>query len=125
MSEPILNPANPGASSQVVLYDSTGSILFNVPGTLRRRSRFGRLLVAIWVDQPVTFYTRCLVGQDSTTWRVYNNAGAGDTVAANVLFLRDVVLLGEETQLYIATGAVPPTVWEVSVKAREGLGVAF
>lgn len=125
MSEPIQNPANPGASSQVVLYDSTGSALYNVVGSLRRRTRYSRLLVTIWVDQPVTFYCRALVAHDSTTWRIYNNGGGGDVVAADIFFSRDVVLLGEETQLYLATGATPPTVWEVSVKSRDGYAVAM
>lgn len=104
----------PGGSATVVLFDSTAD-----PGTgttLTRRRAYGpavRALVRIFMDQAATFFTADLtVG--SSTFRVYNGNGAGEPIAANTWFERDVLLTSDDHKIYVTT-VTGPAVWEVSL----------
>lgn len=123
----IAPPANPGASANSVLWNSTYGLLstpvYNVVGPYRRTfGHFKRALVTIFADQIVTLFAQALVS-GSTTWRTFNGSGSGEATTANVLFERDVYLMGDDAQLYIAT-TTAPTVWEVSVKLRGDAALA-
>jgi hypothetical protein len=116
-------PANPGNSGTAILFDSTymllGTPVLNTPGPYRGMARnLKRALVSIYVTaQNVTLIARTLAA-GSTSWRTYNGTGAGETVTASTYFERDVLLIGDDFQLYIANGATGPTVWEVGIKLR-------
>lgn len=105
----------PGGSATVILWDSTAD-----PGlgtTLARRRAYpkiARATVRIYCDQVVTFFADDLA-KISTTWRPYNNGGAGDATTINTWFERNVLFEGDDHRLRVVTGTVP-TVWEVSVK---------
>lgn len=123
----IAPPANPGASANVPLWNTTyglvGTPVYNVVGPYRRL--FGhpkRALVTILADQIVTLFAQTLAS-GSTTWRTFNGGGAGEATTANVLFERDIYLMGDDVQLYIAT-TTAPTVWEVSIKLRADAAIA-
>jgi outer membrane protein assembly factor BamB len=122
-------PANPGDSGTAILFDSTYSLLgtpvLNTQGPYRRACRsLKRAQVSIYITgQNATFIARTLAS-GSTSWRTYNGTGSGETVTASTFFERDVYLLGDDFQLYIANGATAPTVWEVSIKLRTEPGLA-
>lgn len=122
-------PLNPGASSSAILWDSTYGLLgtpgLNTQGPYRRMpwaNHWKRALVTIMADQIVTLFARTLAS-GSTTWRTFNGGGAGEATTANVLFERDVYLMGDDVQLYIAT-TTAPTLWEVSIKLRPSAELA-
>lgn len=123
-------PANPGASSSAILWDSTyglagGAPVLNTQGPYRRMpwaAHWKRALVTITADQVVTLFARSLAS-GSTTWRTYNGTGSGEATTANVFFERDIYLVGDDVQLYIAT-TTGPTVWEVSIKLRASAELA-
>lgn len=123
----IAPPANPGASANTPLWNTTygllGTPVYNVVGPYRRL--FGhnkRALVTIYADQIVTLFAQMLAA-GGTTWRTFNGSGSGEATAANVLFERDIYLMGDDVQLYIAT-TTAPTVWEVSLKLRSDAAIA-
>lgn len=123
----IAPPANPGASANTPLWNSTygllGTPVYNVVGPYRRL--FGhakRALVTIFADQIVTLFAQTLAS-GSTTWRTFNGSGAGQATTANVLSEWDIYLMGDDVQLYIAT-TTAPTVWEVSLKLRADAALA-
>jgi hypothetical protein len=123
----IAPPANPGASANTPIWNSTygllGTPVYNVVGPYRRLfGHFKRALVTIYADQIVTLFAQTLAA-GGTTWRTFNGGGAGEATTANVLFERDVYLMGDDVQLYIAT-TTAPTVWEVSLKMRADAALA-
>lgn len=116
--------ALPGASnSSVILWDSTAD-----PGkgtALARRRAFpnvSRATVRIYADQVVTLFAEDLV-VGSTTWRVYNNGGAGDATTINTWFEKNILFIGDDHRIRVAT-VTAPTVWEVSVKLWTDPGLA-
>lgn len=107
----------PAGSATVILWDSTAGASGT---TLVRRHGWPslrRVVVSIFTDQAATFFADCIT-PNSSTWRTFNNGGAGEAVAANVLFQRDVFLFGADHRIRVVTGTVP-TVWEVSVRITE------
>lgn len=108
----------PAASSNITLFDTTAG--HGTGTTLRTRRGYPkvrRAIVRVYTDQAATFFAQSLtVG--STTWRTYNGSGSGEAITANTLFERDVLFIGDDTLLYIATGT-QATVWEVSVRLVE------
>lgn len=123
-------PANPGLNGNAILWDSTyglagGTPVLNTQGPYRRMSwsaHWKRALVTIMADQIVTLFARTLAS-GSTTWRTFNGGGSGEATTANVLFERDIYLMGDDVQLYIAA-TTAPTVWEVSIKLRSSAELA-
>jgi hypothetical protein len=110
----------PIANATNTLFDTTAGI--GTGTTLKHRRKYAnvkRAVVRMYVDQPVTFLAQSLTA-NSTTWRTYNGSGAGETVAANTYFERDVLFVGDDTMLAATAGATPPTVWEVSVRLVQG-----
>jgi hypothetical protein len=125
----IAPPANPGNSGTAILFDSTymllGTPVLATPGPYRGMARWAkRATVTINVTaQNVTFFARTLAS-GSSSWRTYNGSGSGETVTAGTFFERDVLLIGDDVQLYIANGATAPTIWEVGIKLRSEPGLA-
>lgn len=119
----IAPPAVPAGNGTAILWDSTygllGTPVLATPGPYRRtfNRHFMRGQVTIFADQPVTFFCRALANS-STTWRAWNNGGAGEVAAASTYFQRDVYLQGDDSQLYILAGATPPTTWEITIRLR-------
>ena len=105
----------PGAGATVVLFDTTAN-----PGTgatlYIRRSMpdIKRAVVTIEMDQAATFFTSNLAAT-SSTFDVFNGGGAGEAIAANTFFARDVDFLGDDTKIYVVT-VNAPTIWRVTVK---------
>jgi hypothetical protein len=122
MMEKAINISNaaittpPLTVSTTVLWDSTAD-----PGTgvtlARRRAwpSICRATVRIYADQVVTLKANDL-SKNSTTWRTYNNSGAGDATTASTWFEKNILFVGDDHQITVTAGATPPTVWEVSVK---------
>lgn len=125
----IAPPAKPADAGTAILVDSTyfllGTPVLNTPGPYRGQMRWAkRATVTIYVTaQNVTFFARTLAA-GSTSWRVFNGSGSGETVTASTFFERDVLLMGDDWQLYILNGATAPTVWEVGIKLRDDAALA-
>lgn len=105
----------PAGATTVILWDSTADT--GTGTTLSKRRAYPlvkRALVRVFMDQGATFLAQDLA-KISTTWRTYNNNGAGDAIAANTWFEKDVLFTGDDHRLAITTGT-GPTVWEVSVR---------
>lgn len=103
---PLDAPANPGASADAILYDSTlTSDYQDAKG----------LTASLFFDQAVTLYVedKPRVGG---SWRVFNGtpAGTGQAITASTPTQVRVPFLGPNTRVRIRTGATPPTVWHVS-----------
>lgn len=117
-------PANPGASSQAVLLDSTFGLLSTptfastVSGSLRRAFfAYKRAIITAYIDQAATFYCQAAPNgavTGTTTWRTWNGGGSGEAITASTYFQRDVLLQADEQRVYIATATAPGT-WEVSI----------
>lgn len=122
MMETAINISNaaittaPGASATTVVWDSTAD-----PGTgvtlARRRAwpSICRATVRIYADQVVTMKAQDLT-KGSSTWRTYNNSGAGDATTINTWFEKNVLFVGDDHQITVTAGGTPPTVWECSVR---------
>ncbi len=105
----------PGGAATVVLFDTTAH-----PGTgvtlyaRKQMPQIKRAIVTIEMDQAATFFTSNLV-TSSSTFDVYNGGGAGEPIAANTFFERDVRFLGDDTKIHVVT-VNAPSVWRVSVR---------
>lgn len=105
----------PAGAATVILWDSTADHATGVTLSIRKGyPEIKRALVRVFMDQAATFFSDDLV-LISSTWRTFNGGGAGEAIAANTWFERDVLLPAQDHRLRILTATVP-TVWEVSVK---------
>ena len=108
----------PAGASNIVLWDTTADPGKGTPFARRRtHPRVRRAIIRVQTDQAATFFAQN-VTVNSIIWRTYNGAGAGEAIAANTFFERDVLCVGDDTRLMITTGTVP-TLWEVSVRLVE------
>jgi hypothetical protein len=114
----------PGASnSAVILWDSTADPGLGITLARRRASpNLSRATVRIYADQVVTLFAEDLA-RGSTTWRAYNNGGAGDATTINTWFEKNILFPGDDHRLRVVT-VTAPTVWEVSVKLWPDPGLA-
>lgn len=113
----------PGASATVILWDSTIDPALGT--TLARRRAYpniSRATVRIYCDQVVTFFAEDLA-KISTTWRPFNNGGAGDATTINTWFEKNILFVGDDHRFRVVT-VTGPTVWEVSVKLWLDPGLA-
>jgi hypothetical protein len=104
----------PGGSTTVTLYD-TGAIQGNVNGGTARDMRRVRLVV--FTDAAATYLIKWSA-PGSANLRTMNGPAtppAGETIAANNPFERDVLLLPGRTQITVLTGSAP-TVFEVGIE---------
>lgn len=105
----------PGNNATTVLWDSTLDFKGTTLQKRRQYPNVSRATVRIYADQVVTMKANDLTA-GSSTWRTYNNSGAGDATTANTWFERDVLFVGDDHQITVTAGATGPTVWECSVK---------
>lgn len=101
----------PGGAATVVLYD-TGAIQPNSLPTKDMR----RVRIVIFTDAAATFLIKW-ASPGGAALRTMNGIAtppAGETIAANNPFERDVLLLPGRTQISVLTGSAP-TVFEVAI----------
>lgn len=106
----------PGAGATVVLFDTTAH-----PGTgvtlyaRKQMPQIKRATVTIEMDQAATFLTDNLASTSASTFDTFNGGGAGEPIAANTFFERDVAFIGDDTRIRVVT-VNAPSVWRVTVK---------
>ena len=105
-------PANPGASADAIVYDSTDGLK-----NFGQKENDKGVKFNFKADQNVTVFYEDLAA-DGATWVPMNNGGSGDVIAANTPTLVTVEFLGKDSRVRLRTGTAP-TVWHVSGRALQ------
>lgn len=113
----ITTPANPGASSSAVLFDS-GDIAFKSLAP-RVRGRYLRCRIGFYTDVADAVFKVDWYAPGSTNAR----SVASTTVGAAAFFERDTLLMPGRTRIYITTTTAPAT-WEVGVEMIDNQDLA-
>lgn len=113
----------PGGATNIILYDSlAGSAQFNAAALSSHEIQ--RVRVCLFLDQAATFLVKWQApGGAQRTMNGLATPPAGEAIAANVPFERDVLLLPGRTQISFTTG-VGPTVCEVALEGLQDQGLA-
>ena len=112
----IPNPANPGLNGDAILFDDgagQSQLGPGIPATagLVPSTNEKRIVVNVFANQIVTVFHEIQLIPGGT-WRVVNNAGAGDATTASTLFDSDYYFRSGRNRIRIHT-TTAPTTWEV------------
>jgi hypothetical protein len=108
-------PANPGAAATATLFDH-GVLPKASSGTMAVQKR-ARISLVLFANEVVTVFHKW-GARGSSNLRTINGAGTGEASTANVLFVKDFLLLPGRNQITLVT-TTGPTTWELDAEMTE------